>query len=154
VIIISALTRDRVIGAGPGMPWNIPEEYRHFLETVHGQTVLMGRRSWEIFGGDLTSAHNVVVSRSVRELPGATVASGIAAALQVARGFGKAVFSAGGARIYEQTLPLATEMRLSWIEGDFRGDAYFPEFDPDSWQVTGSTDHPGFELVTYRRKTP
>lgn len=63
MIIISAMSRDRVIGSGEGMPWNVPEEYQQFLSFVEDQTVIMGRRSYEIFGPDLTSAHTVVVSR-------------------------------------------------------------------------------------------
>jgi dihydrofolate reductase len=152
MIIISAMTRDRVIGSGDGMPWSIPDEYRHFLDPVRDQTVLMGRRSWEIFGKDLTSAHNIVVSRSVNELPDATVAGGLEQAVELARGFGKIVFSAGGARIYAQTLHLAEEMRLSWIKGDYRGDAHFPEFDESDWKIVARKDHPQFELVTYRRR--
>ena len=31
VIIISAMSSDRVIGSGNGMPWNVPEEYEQFL---------------------------------------------------------------------------------------------------------------------------
>lgn len=153
MIIISAMGRDRVIGSGAGMPWDVPEEYRQFLGFVDGQTVIMGRRSWEIFGADLTSAHNVVVSRSAKEVEGATVVDSIAVALETARGFGKQVYSAGGASIYRQTVPLAERMYLSLIKGDFAGDAYFPEFDETEWEVAERTDHPAFEFVIYERKT-
>ncbi len=97
VIIIAAMGSNRVIGQGAGMPWNVPDEYDQFLRLIEGQTVIMGRRSWQIFGADLTSAHNIVVSRSVNEIEGATVVNGVDAALETARGFGKTVFSAGGA---------------------------------------------------------
>ena len=53
LILISAMTRDRVIGKDRALPWNIPEEYAHFLAQVRGNTVLMGRTSYEIFGPDL-----------------------------------------------------------------------------------------------------
>jgi dihydrofolate reductase len=153
MIIISAMSRDGVIGQGDGMPWDLPEEYAQFLEIITGGTVIMGRRSWEIFGSDLTSAHNVVVSRSANSIEGATVVNGIEAAVETARGFGKTVFSAGGAQIYKQTLPIAEAMYLSYIEGEFSGDARFPEFDPADWDVTERRSHPGFEFVSYRRVT-
>ena len=62
-IIIAALGENRVIGKGDGLPWSIPGEYRHFLDTVRGATMIMGRRSYSIFGPDLSTAHNLVLSR-------------------------------------------------------------------------------------------
>ncbi len=121
MIIISAMSYDRVIGLGAGMPWNVPEEYQQFLRFVEGQTVIMGRRSYEIFGDDLTSAHHIVVSRSMKSVPGAVVCAGIEEAVETARSFGKTVFSAGGGSIYAQTIPLAHTMYLSYIKGDFEG---------------------------------
>ena len=133
------------------MPWDVPDEYAQFLRSIEGQTVIMGRRSWTIFGADLTSAHNVVISRSVKELDGAVVVPSLETAVEVARGFGKTVFSAGGASIYGQTIPLADTMHLSFIKGEFDGDAFFPEFDEAEWNVTRREDHPEFEFVVYER---
>jgi len=152
VIIIAAMGSNRVIGSGRGMPWNVPEEYAQFLEFVRGQTVIMGRASWEIFGPDLTSAHNVVVSRNAGALDRATVVNGIETAVETGRGFGKTVFCAGGASIYRQCLPLADRMTLSIIKGEFDGDAFFPEFAEVEWEVAERRDHPQFELVDYRRR--
>ncbi len=151
MIIISAMGRNRVIGSGAGMPWNIPEEYAQFLRHITDATVIMGRKSWEIFGKELTSAHNIVVSRSGASIDGATVVDGIEAAVETARGFGKPIFSAGGAQIYRQTLPLADAMYISYIKGDFEGDRYFPEFDATRWKVRDRRDHDAYEFVVYER---
>ena len=154
MIIIGAMSTDHVIGRGNGMPWHVPEEYAQFRRFIKGQTLLIGRRSYEIFGPDLTSAHTVVVSRSTRELPGATVVATVEDALREAESFGRTVFSAGGASIYAQTLPLAEAMYLSYIKGHFTGDAYFPAFSEREWVVERREDHPRFEFVVYRRKLP
>ena len=151
MIIISAMTRDRVIGAGAGMPWSVPAEYRHFLDTVRGQTVIMGRRSFEIFGADLGDSHMVVVSRSTDAVAGAEVAGGIEEALERAQHHGTEIYSAGGASIYRQTIPLADTMVLSYIDGDYRGDTYFPDFDERLWPVAQRERREGYELVIYRR---
>ena len=65
LILISAMTRDRVIGRDRALPWSIPEEYEHFLSHVRGNTVLMGRTSYEIFGPDLQDTRMIVVSRAL-----------------------------------------------------------------------------------------
>jgi len=152
MIVIAALGRNHVIGSGSRMPWNVPEEYGQFRRFIAGQTVIIGRRSWEIFGPDLTSAHTIVVSRGAREIAGAIVAQSVERAVETARGLGRTVFSAGGAQIYRQTLPLADTMYLSYIEGEFSGDAYFPEFDAGAWHVARRRQHAAFEFVIYQRR--
>ncbi len=63
ITIISAMSRDRIIGLNNAMPWHIPEEYQHFLDTTKDQTIIIGRRSFDIFGPTLTSRHCFVVTR-------------------------------------------------------------------------------------------
>ncbi len=152
MIIVGAMTRERVIGRGDGMPWDVPEEYEHFQRLVAGETIVIGRRSYEIFGESLTSAHTVVVSRSATRLDDAVVVPTIDDALRAAATFGRTVFSAGGASIYEQTIPRADAMYLSYIKGDFSGDAYFPDFDERAWTVERREDFPRFEFVVYQRR--
>ena len=138
--IIAAMSESRVIGQGDGMPWDVPEEYEQYLELVRGATVLMGRRSYEIFGGDTTAAHVVVLSHSPRPVSRGVVCRNMTQALSTAAAFGKPIFSCGGAAVYAQTIPLATEMLLSTIKGDYTGDTYFPEFNAFDWQVAEERD--------------
>ena len=152
MIIIGAMSTGHVIGSGDGMPWDVPEEYAQFLRFIDGQTVIIGRRSYEIFGAGLTSAHTLVVSRSAGTLAGATAIASVDDALRLADTFNKTVFSAGGASIYAQTVPLADTMYLSYIKGAFAGDAYFPAFSDLEWTIDRREDHPRFEFVVYRRK--
>ena len=151
MIIVGAMADNRVIGRGDGLPWDVPEEYEHFLRLIDGKTLIIGRRSYEIFGKDLTSAHNVVVSRSARAMPGAVVVSTIEDAMRAAASFGGTYFSAGGATIYEQTIPLADTMYLSHIKGRFAGDTYFPPFAEEEWTVERRDDHQRFEFIVYQR---
>jgi dihydrofolate reductase len=151
LIIIGAMSTGRIIGSGDGMPWDVPEEYAQFLRLIEGQTIIIGRRSYEIFGEGLTSAHTVVVTRSAGKLPRAVAVTSVEDALRTAESFGGTVFSAGGASIYAQTIALADTMYLSYIKGQFTGDAYFPAFSDQDWAVDRREDHPRFEFVVYRR---
>jgi len=146
------MTRDRVIGNANGLPWSIPDEYRQFLGHVRGQAVIFGRKSFEIFGRDLPDSELYVVSRSVAVMKGAHVCSTVEEAAAQAQQTGLRVFSAGGASIYRQTMPMADAMYLSIIKGDYSGDARFPEFDEQDWRVTLRDDHPEFEFRIYERR--
>ena len=151
LILISAMTGDRVIGSRDGLPWNIPDEYAHFLDQVRGHPVIFGRKSYEIFGTDLEESPLIVVSRSLGKLDGARVCPSVDAAVELGGTLGERVFSAGGATIYAQTLPLATAMYLSIVKGDYTGDTRFPDFDETDWRITRCDDHPEFEFRIYER---
>jgi dihydrofolate reductase len=152
MILISAMTRDRVIGSADGLPWSIPDEYQHFLGLVRGQAVIFGRKSYEIFGPDLPDSELFVISRAAAALEGAHVCSSVEEAAERARQTGRRVFSAGGASIYRLTMPMADAMYLSIIKGDYSGDTRFPEFDEKDWLVTRRDDHPEFEFRVYERR--
>ncbi|MEM6799728.1 MAG: dihydrofolate reductase [Planctomycetota bacterium] len=151
MILISAMSDTRVIGAGDGMPWNVPEEYQQFLDLVAGQTIFMGRRSYEIFGPDLTTEHTIVLTRSSRLGEGVVTAATLEDAITLAASYGKTVFCGGGSSVYEQALPLADAMYLSYIKGDFTGDAYFPAFDETEWRIVEDRGHARFRFVHYER---
>ncbi|QDU90292.1 Dihydrofolate reductase [Pirellulimonas nuda] len=151
LIIIAAMSDTRVLGAGDGMPWDVPEEYETFLDAIRGQTLLMGRRSWEIFGPDLPAAHVVVLSRTAGSVEGAEVQRDLPSALTAACGYTKPVFCGGGAGVYAQCLPLADELRLSTIKGAFAGDAYFPEFDRTGWRLVEQRDEPRYVFRRWLR---
>ena len=148
------MTRDRVIGRAGALPWDIPEEYAHFLDLVRGHPIVLGRTTYEIFGRDLRESPLIVVSSTLRSLPDANVAGSVDAALARAGTLGERVFGAGGATIYRQTLPRADALFLSIVKGDFEGETRFPELDDREWVVARRHDHPRFEFLEYRRRGP
>jgi len=151
MIIISAMTTDRAIGTCDGMPWNVPAEYAQYLRFVAGQTVIMGRISFEIFGADLPpDTTSVVISRKA-QIACDHVAHNLDDALSFAKETGKIVFVAGGSSIYAAAMPRATEMYLSTIKGDFTGDKFFPEFDAADWRIEEERDEPNYVFRHYVR---
>lgn len=151
MIIISAMSENRVIGRGAGMPWNVPQEYEQYLRFVRHNTVVMGRKSYEIFGPDLTDETTVVVVSRQAKIDDVKVVSSLADALAWAESLGKTVFVAGGASIYQLAIPVADEMFLSTIKGTFEGDSYFPEFNEEVWRITEERDEPEFVFRKYQR---
>ena len=144
------MSEDRVIGSGQGMPWSVPEEYQHYLETVTGQTVIFGRKSYEIFGKDLKRTNLIVITRQP-SLPGAETATSIEQALRMANSEENETFVAGGASIYELAIPTADRMLLSTIHGEFSGDAHFPDFDRSEWTVERLEEHERYTLREWVR---
>lgn len=154
MIIISAMTKDHVIGSGESMPWNIPEEFQQFQNFIKGQTIIAGSRSFHIFKHDLTSKHNIVISRSTSKIEGASVFSSIEKANKFAKTTNRIIYCIGGAAIYKLYLPLADKMYLSYIKENFKGDTYFPVFDISDWEIEKRENQQNFEFVIYNRVLP
>ena len=158
ISLIAALARNRVIGANGGLPWHLPEDSRHFRRATLGKPVVMGRKTFESMDGPLDGRENIVVSRQ-RDYapPGCRVAASVAEALQLAKDAPE-VMICGGEAIYRECLPLADRMYLTFVDGEFEGDAHFPEYDTGEWreleshEVAADARHTcAFRIVTLER---
>ena len=73
-------------------------------------------------------------------------------AVEKANSYGNEIFCIGGSQIYKQMLPLTKKMYLSVVIGEYEGDAYFPEFDKEEWNLISKDDQETYELYVYERK--
>lgn len=159
---IAAMSRNRVIGRGGGLPWHLPGEFRWFREATLGHAVLMGRRTFEgLPGGPLPGRWNLVATRQGFSRPpgegGEVEIVPDLAAFQPERheAAGRTVFVAGGESVYRQMLPRCTELWLTVIDQDVGdGDTFFPpfeeQFDPAGTLRRGA----GFEVRRFLRRPP
>lgn len=151
-IIIVAMTRGRVIGRGGQMPWHLSEDLKLFKAATFGNTVVMGRKTFQSIGRPLPNRNNIVISRTMAAAPGITVCPAFEDAVRAAEGSGRDVFFIGGAAVYQRALALADELRVSWVAADHDGDTLFPAYDESQWQEASRREHPGFTHVVYQRK--
>lgn len=152
LIIVVAMTRQRVIGRNGSLPWHIPEELRLFRELTTGQTVIMGRETFRSIGCPLPERRNIVVTRTLPATAGVEVCGSFAEAVSKGADDGKKIFVLGGLEIYRQALPVASAMVVSWIRENHAGDTFFPEFDPEVWSVQKVEEHAAFTRVWYKKR--
>ena len=150
-IIIAAMTQNRVIGKDNSLPWNLPQDLQNFKKLTSGNTIVMGRKTFDSIGRALPNRNNIVISRSSLSIEGVDVCNSVASAIDKARSYGKDIFIIGGATIYEQILPLADKMILSFVKEDYQGDTFFPKFNKEDWIVENKEDFEKFEVVTYEK---
>jgi len=141
VSLIVAMAANRTIGLDGGMPWHLPGDLKFFKRTTMGHPVVMGRKTYEAIGGALPGRANIVVTRNKNFTAAADVVHDLPAALRRAEamaeiGGGGEIFVIGGADIYAQALDRADRIYMTEVEGDFPGDALFPEFDRRRWRET------------------
>src|SRR6185369_12601621 len=134
IALIAALDQNKLIGRGNELPWpRLRADMRHFRDTTLGYPVVMGRKTFESIGAKpLPGRTNIILTRDANfAAPGCEVAHGAAEIL--ARPENK-IFIIGGREIYQAFLPHAHELYLTYIDSEFAGDTYFPNFDESKWK--------------------
>ncbi len=149
ISIIAALADNNVIGASGTIPWNYPEDMRHFRALTMGKTVIVGRRTWESIPRGLPGRDVRVVSS--RDIPGVQVYRSVWAAVHDI----KEACIIGGARIYQEGLTFATHMHLTHVHrNDVLGDVFFPRVCWAEGEQISSMPAESKDLTfcTYRKK--
>jgi dihydrofolate reductase len=155
--LIWAQSRTGIIGRDNGIPWRLREDQARFKELTLGQTVLMGRLTWESLPAKvrpLPGRRNVVITRDA-----GFVADGADVVTALPQGIDGWVI--GGAQIYAMTLPLADRCEVTEIDVDLEpvdGDALAPPLDGSWVGTTGEwlTSASGlrYRFCGYRRDSP
>ncbi|MEU8896259.1 dihydrofolate reductase [Nocardia sp. NPDC048505] len=133
--LIWAQTPEGVIGSENTIPWRVPEDMANFKSVTWGHPVIMGRRTWDSLPGKfrpLEGRRNIVVTRQADwSAEGAERAGSVAAALAAADGD---VWVMGGGEIYRDSMEFATDLLVTEVDTEVRGDAYAPEIGP-GWRA-------------------
>jgi dihydrofolate reductase len=151
LILIAALSRNRVIGKNGNVPWHLPEDMKRFKQLTTGHTVLMGRRSYESIGKPLPDRRNVVLSS--HPVPGVETYTSINDALK-ALSTEPVIFIIGGGDVFRQTLALADALYLTLLDREVEGDTFFPEYEHligSRFRLAHQETREGFSFVDYER---
>lgn len=141
IALIAAMAKGRVIGKDSTMPWHLPADLKHFKKITLGKPIIMGRKTFESIGKPLPDRDNIVLTRNANfQADGVTVFADIEAALAHCRDQPE-VMIIGGGHLYEQLLPRANRLYLTFIDTDIEGDTYFPEWDPKDFQEVTREPH-------------
>jgi dihydrofolate reductase len=150
ISLIAAMADDRAIGIDNSLPWKLPADMRWFRRHTLGKPIVMGRKTFESFGGrPLPERTNIVITRDENyQAEGAVVVHSIDEAIAVA-GEVDEVMIIGGESFYQQMLPLAERFYLTRVHGRFEADAWFPEFDMAEWHEVVREEHTADEKNEY-----
>lgn len=161
IVIIAALAESNgAIGHQGKLPWSLPEDLVRFRQLTLNHTVIMGRKTWEfdLEKRPLKLRSNIIVSSQLAsQLMNSSdvwFARSIHQALDRARTAEK-VFIIGGATVYTQTIDLADTLELTWVEGNYPGDVFFPvgrDWILERFELAIVEQRTGFRFETFRRK--
>jgi len=147
---IAAMSENRVIGLGNKIPWHLPEDFKWFKKMTTGNVIVMGRKTFESIGKPLPNRETIVLSRGPFQHPGVRTISDLGQIDLAAEG--REVFICGGAQIYEQALPLCSELYLTLVKREVEGDTFFPAFEEQFEKVEEIIDTAEFKIIRYRNR--
>ncbi|MGM0714800.1 dihydrofolate reductase [Brevibacillus parabrevis] len=129
ISLIVAYAKNQVIGKDGDMPWSLPADLKNVKEITTGNTIVMGRKTFESIGRPLPNRRNVVLTRSRDFHPeGVDVVHTKEEVLALGD-----VIIFGGANIYGQFLDVVDRMYITEIDLETEGDTFFPAWDKDAF---------------------
>lgn len=155
LITVAAVAENGVIGRNGELPWpSIPADKRQYRNRIADWPVVLGRRTFESMRDDLPGSAQIVLSRSDREYGVESVshATGVDDAVRTVESLGTSrAYVIGGGGIYDLFQPHVDRLVLSRIPGEYEGDTYFPDWDPETWTLVDSVDYEAFTLEEWDR---
>ena len=152
LVLVVAMAKNRVIGRAGGIPWDLPEDRKHFVEVTRGHALIMGRATYDSIGRPLPKRRNIVVSRNAGlAIAGVEVVGSLSQAIALARTDDDAPRIIGGGQLYVEALPAATRIYLTELDEAIEGDTFFPELDRAEWVVVESRRGQGATYSTLDR---
>ncbi|MFQ5750783.1 MAG: dihydrofolate reductase [bacterium] len=159
VLIAAVAEKNRIIGKDGKLPWYISEDLRRFKRLTLGHAVLMGRKTFESIlqrlSQPLPERRNVVLTshKSFPDYPEVETYSSFEVAIEALTDE-PVVFVIGGETVFKETLGLADRLELTIVEGDYKGDAFFPEYEHligERFKLVAKEQGEGYRFETFKR---
>jgi len=157
--IIVAIAQNGAIGKNNDLLWHLSEDLKYFKKTTSGKTVIMGYNTWlSLPVKPLPKRRNIVlVPDSSFDSPDFESAYSIEDVGKICSS-DKECFIIGGGSVYQQFLPLADKLYITWVLKDFEADIFFSEIDFSQWKEISrsepqydETENLDFVFTVYER---
>jgi dihydrofolate reductase len=151
--IIVAMSKNRVIGDSNTLIWHLPEDLKRFKQLTTGNTIVMGRKTYESIGRPLPNRRSIIITRDLNYfVEDCEVVNSLEEALLLSN---NDCFIIGGGEIYKQSINIADKLYLTLIDKEFEGDTVFPEI--ENWLEVSCEDFNNdefkYSFIEYERFT-
>lgn len=150
---IWAMDKNGLIGDDDKLPWHYPEDLTYFREVTRGHAVLMGRKTFDsivgMIGKPLPGRHNIVLTRGGFSYPGVTTINDVQKFISENN---EDLFVIGGKEVYNLTLCYCDRLYITYIDKEYKGNVYFPEFDLSNFKLISEKISGDLRFCVYERK--
>lgn len=137
IILIAAIDNNNGIGRDGDLLCHLPNDLKHFKRVTTGETVIMGRKTYESLPkGALPNRTNIVITSDIESsYPNSIVVRSVEEALSCSPK-DKKIFIIGGGMLYRATFHIADWLYITRIHHSFDDvDTFFPNIDLAEWKL-------------------
>lgn len=149
ISLIAAVDAQYGLGKQNRLLCHLPADLQHFKRVTWGKCLIMGWNTFTSIGKPLPGRLNLVLSHHKRIHPGITCIHSFEEAFILAKQYAQSVETnaeeimvIGGAQVYEQALPLASQIYLTKIDAVFDADVFFPQISSRIWECVENDTYP------------
>ena len=143
IYAIVAADKNNGIGFNGDLLEHIPEDLKYFKQLTTGNTVIMGRKTWDSLPNKpLPNRTNIVITNNTNMEGQAEFMDLTDVILYFIYNKNDDIFIIGGGKIYEELLPMCNRVYVTKIFKDHdQVDTYFPNLDEsDKWAPATCSD--------------
>ena len=143
--IIVAYDKNLAIGKDNTLVWRQSADLKRFKELTTGNTVVMGRKTFDSIGKPLPNRRNIVLTRQDIQIEGVEIIKSI----EEIKNIKEDIFIIGGGEIYKSCLIFADRIYATLLDAEIEADTWFVDVDMSEWIIESKSDHKSDEKNQY-----
>lgn len=159
--LIAAHDEGKGVGINNTLPWRLPEDLKRFKALTNHKPIVMGRNTFDSLGRLLPNRTHIVLSRdpvwteqTQNKYPEVIIFSDFDEMLSYLKTtYDDEVFIIGGNSLWQLSFPYLDKLYLTYVDGTYTVDTYFPEWNKEEWIESFNERHDSFSFVDYTRKS-
>ena len=148
--LVACVDKNFGLGYKNNLLFRIPEDLKNFRRLTLNHTIIFGRKTLKTFPNQqpLDGRRNIILSKTLKSLSGAEVVGSVEELFNILN-TAEENFIIGGAQIFNELIPYATEIFLTVVDTTVEADAFFPSV--DEFKLATAQIFDGFEFRRYTR---
>ena len=149
--IVACVDKNFGLGYKNNLLFKIPADLKNFRALTLNHTIIFGRKTLETFPNQqpLDGRRNIILSRTLKNLSGAEVVGSVEELFDKISPAEKN-FVIGGAQIFNELIPYATEIFLTVVNAETQADVFLPKIF-EEFTLTSAQIFNGYEFRSYKR---
>ena len=148
--LVACVDKNFGLGLNGQLLFRIPADLKNFRALTLGHTIIFGRKTLATFPNQqpLDGRRNILLSHTLQKVSGAEVVNCCENLFDVLKSTEKN-FIVGGAQVYDELIPYATEIFLTVVDAEVQADVFFPSVNEFVLRDVEACN--GFEFRRYTR---
>ena len=153
--MIWAMDENNLIGDGDKIPWHVKEDLLYYKEKTKGKTVVMGEATYYSLKGyykEKPLPYGKIYVASLDKNLSISDGEVVNDLNEFLTNFEGELWVCGGATIYKVCMPYANRLYISFIQGEHKGDKYFPKINYDEFNLIWENKTEKVRYTIFERK--